>query len=195
MKRILKWTLIGLAAAGCLAAVQMTRQAADPPAVRQEVVTTQPGVAADAVLVTYFSSDVRCATCVRIERLTRECVERNFAPEIQSGRIQFRTVNLDGPGNEHFIQDYRLISKTVIVSDLAKGQQVRWENLQDVWTKQRDEGSFEAYVVDAVRRHLSTRRDTDRRDPRRRLAGISDLGQSLPVGDECRRRLVPRTAP
>jgi hypothetical protein len=99
MRRILKWTLIGLAAAGCLAAMQMARQASDRPAVRQEVVTTQPGVAADAVLVTYFSSDVRCATCVRIERLTRECVERNFAPEIQSGRIQFRTVNLDGPGN------------------------------------------------------------------------------------------------
>jgi hypothetical protein len=156
MKRILKWTLIGLAAAGCLAAMQMARQASDLPAVRQEVVRTQPGVAADAILVTYFSSDVRCATCVRIERLTRECVERNFAQEIQSGRIQFRTVNLDGPGNEHFIRDYGLISKTVIVSDLAKGQEVRWENLQDVWTKQKDENSFEAYVVDAVRRHLST---------------------------------------
>jgi hypothetical protein len=44
----------------------------------------------------------------------------------------------------------------VIVSDLAKGREVRWENLQDVWTKQRDESTFEAYVVDAVRRHLGT---------------------------------------
>ena len=156
MKRVLKWALIGLAAAGCWAAMQVARQASDLPVVRQEVVTTQPGITADAVLVTYFSSDVRCATCVRIERLTRECVERNFAPEIQSGRIQFRTVNLDGPGNENFIQDYRLISKTVIVSDLAKGREVRWENLQDVWTKQKDESSFDAYLVEAVRRHLST---------------------------------------
>jgi hypothetical protein len=86
MKRVLKWTLIGLAAAGCWAAVQMARQASGLPAVRQEVVTTQPGVAADAVLVTHFSSDVRCATCVRIERLTRECDERNFAPELQISR-------------------------------------------------------------------------------------------------------------
>jgi len=39
MKRVLKWTLIGLAAAGCLAAVQMARQAAGLPAVPQEVVT------------------------------------------------------------------------------------------------------------------------------------------------------------
>jgi len=155
MKRVLKWTLIGLAAAGCWAAVQMARQASDLPAVPQEVVATQPGVAADAVLVTYFSSDVRCATCVRIERLTRETVERKFGPELASGRIAFRTVNLDGPGNEYFVRDYSLISKTVIVSDLAKGQEVRWENLQQVWTKHKDERAFEAYLVDAVRRHLS----------------------------------------
>jgi hypothetical protein len=122
MKPVLKWTLIGLVAAGCLAAVQMARQASDLPAVDQGVVTTQPGVAADAVLVTYFSSDVRCATCVRIERLTRETVERNFGPELAIGRIALRTVNLDGPGNEHFVRDYSLISKTVIVSDLPQGE-------------------------------------------------------------------------
>jgi hypothetical protein len=46
-----------------------------------------------------------------------------------------------------------LISKTVIVSDLATGQEVRWENLQQVWAKQKDRGAFEAYVVDAVRHH------------------------------------------
>ena len=92
----------------------------------------------------------------RIERLTRETVEKNFAAEIASGRIVLNTINLDGPGNEHFVQDYQLISKTVIVSDRAKGQEVQWENLQEVWSKQKDEQAFEAYVVDAVRRHLGS---------------------------------------
>ncbi len=113
-------------------------------------------MAPDVIQVTYFSSDVRCATCVRIERLTRETVEKNFAAEIASGRIVLSTINLDGPGNEHFVQDYQLISKTVIVSDRAKGQEVKWENLQEVWSKQKDEQAFEAYVVDAVRRHLGS---------------------------------------
>lgn len=156
MKLWLKAVLAMAAVAGIAVSLYLGRQALDASPVATPVVTVRPGVTPDVIKVTYFSSDVRCATCVRIERLTRECVERNFAPEIQSGRIQFRTVNLDGPGNEHFIQDYRLISKTVIVSDLAKGQEVRWENLQDVWTKQKDERAFESYVVDAVRRHLGT---------------------------------------
>lgn len=154
MKRFLKWALVALAAVGCWAAIQQARQVAELPAVRQAVDTTQPGVAPDVILVTYFSSDVRCATCIRIERLTRATVEKNFAPEIASGRIVLQTINLDGPGNEHFVQDYQLISKTVLVSDRAKGQEVGWENLQEVWSKQKDEPAFEAYVVGAVRRHL-----------------------------------------
>ena len=156
MKRFLKWALVALAAVGCWAAIQQARQVTELPAVRQAVVTTQPGVAPDVIQVTYFSSDVRCTTCMRIERLTRETVEKNFAAEIASGRIVLQTINLDGPGNEHFVQDYRLISKTVIVSDRAKGQEVGWENLQEVWSKQKDEPAFEAYVVDAVRRHLGS---------------------------------------
>ena len=155
-KHILKIALIALAGVGCWAAIQQARQAADLPAVRPQVVTTQPGVTPDVIQVTYFSSDVRCATCIRIERLTRAAVERHFAADIANGRIVLQTINLDGPGNEHFVQDYQLISKTVIVSDRAKGQVVGWENLQEVWSKQKDESAFEAYVVDAVRRHLGS---------------------------------------
>lgn len=155
MKPLLTWTLIGLAATGGLVVLHMAQQVRDWPAVGQVVVTTQPGVAADSVLVTYFSSDVRCSTCVRIERLTGETVARNFREELASGRMVFRTVNLDDPGNEHFIRDYSLISKTVIVSGMASGQEVRWENLQQVWTKQTNPQAFEAYVVDALRRHLN----------------------------------------
>ena len=44
----------------------------------------------------------------------------------------------------------------VIVAGRAKGQEVKWENLQEVWSKQKDEQAFEAYVVDAVRRHLGS---------------------------------------
>ena len=93
--------------------------------------------------MTYFSSDVRCATRARIERLTGERRRRDLDEQIEVVGVPVLGV-AGGPyaGNEHHRDDYRLISKTVIVSDLAKGQEVRWENLQDVWTKQRDEASL-----------------------------------------------------
>jgi hypothetical protein len=154
MKQFLKSALIGMALVGAFAAVLQARKFSDLPAVKPTVVTIQPGVAADAVLVTYFSSDVRCATCLRIERLSRATVERNFAQELRNGRVNFRVINLDGDGNDHYVKDYSLISKTIIVSELAQGQEIRWENLQQVWTRQKDEPAFEVYLVDAVKRHL-----------------------------------------
>jgi hypothetical protein len=154
MKAWLKWSVIAVAVAGAAMSMRMAQSVLDTPAVAPAVVTLRPGVFPEVIRVTYFSSDVRCATCVRIEHMTREVVERNFATELENGRIEIQVVNLDGPGNAHFVQDYRLISKTVIVSDLARGEEIRWENLQQVWTKQRDKQAFEAYVVDAVRRHL-----------------------------------------
>lgn len=155
MKSWLKWSLVAVAVAGAAVSIRMAQSAFDMPATAPAVVTLRPGVVPEVTRVTYFSSDVRCMTCVRIERLTREVVERNFASELRSGRVTFQIVNLDGPGNAHFVRDYRLISKTVIVSDLAGGEEIGWENLQQVWTKHRDEQAFEAYVVEAVRRHLA----------------------------------------
>ena len=64
-KRILRFALIALAGVGCWAAIQQARKAADLPAVRQTVVTTQPGVTPDVIQVTYFSSDHRLPRRVR----------------------------------------------------------------------------------------------------------------------------------
>lgn len=156
MKTWLKGSLATAAIALVAVSMYLGWQALDAPPIETPVVTVRPGVTPDVTRVTYFSSDIRCYTCVRIEQLTRQTVERHFAPELASGRITFQVINLDSPGNRHYVQDYRLISKTVIVSDLAAGDEVRWENLQQVWTKQRDERAFEVYLVDAVRRHLGS---------------------------------------
>jgi hypothetical protein len=121
-KRILKYALIALAGVGCWAAVQQARQAADLPAVRHTVVTTQPGVAPDVIQVTYFSSDVRCATCVRIERLTRETVEKNFAAEIASGGVVLQTINLDGAATS---TSCRTTSSSAKRSSFRTGRRVR----------------------------------------------------------------------
>lgn len=54
------------------------RQALDASPIATPVVTVRPAVTPDVIRVTYFSSDVRCYTRVRIEQLTRQTVERHF---------------------------------------------------------------------------------------------------------------------
>jgi hypothetical protein len=156
MKSWLKWLLGALLAAVMGVSIHMAQTQLMHPASPPQLVSVRADLKADRVMVTYFSNDQRCTTCVRIERMTRQVVERRFKSELRSGELSFRVVNLDRPGNEHYSRDYALLTKSVIVSDHAQAEQVRWENLQQVWLKQRDAQAFERYVVDAVRRHLDS---------------------------------------
>ncbi len=65
-------------------------------------------------------------------------METRFADQLKSGELVFRTLNVGLPENKHFVDDYRLVSKTVIVSIRKNGAESSFENLQDVWFKLND---------------------------------------------------------
>jgi hypothetical protein len=98
------------------------------------------------VIVYYFHGNNRCPTCMTIERYTRESIEANFAKELKSGQIEFRSINVDLPADNHYVKDYKLFTKSVIVSDVVQGKEQRWKNLQKVWELIHREADFKAYV-------------------------------------------------
>lgn len=98
------------------------------------------------IVATYFFTNVRCSSCLTIERLTGETIKGDFAGPIGEGRLQWRSVNIDEPGNFHYVKDYKLYSKSVILSEVVDGREVRWKNLEKVWTLLRDEAAFRQYV-------------------------------------------------
>jgi hypothetical protein len=107
------------------------------------------------IVVSYFHGDVRCATCKKLEAYSREAVEKTFAAEIAAGRLAFRMVNTDRQENEHFIRDYSLITKSLVVTEEHDGKVVRWTNLDKIWTLVRgDQQEYSDYVVAGVRAYL-----------------------------------------
>ncbi len=150
LRKITTWALVALAVVG--AAVAIKNKVEAPPApVAAEVAVALPD---DGVVVTYFTTDVRCPNCRKIEALSRESVSTRFPEEFKSGRVVFRVVNTDRPENKHFLDDYKLVSKTVIVSQRKDGKEQDWVNLQDVWLKLDEPAAFDAYVGDTVKRYL-----------------------------------------
>lgn len=73
---------------------------------------------------------------------------------MKAGKVVWRLVNLDDPENKHFIDDYQLYSKAVIVSDVRGDEEVRWKNLMKIWQLTGDKGLFIAYVQEEVRAYL-----------------------------------------
>ena len=102
------------------------------------------------VIAYYFHGNFRCVSCVKIETLSRKVVTEGYPEEIKSGRLEFRKVNVDEPQNRHFIEDYQLSSKSLVIVEVRDGRQVRWRNLEKVWTLIDSEQEFVSYVRDGV---------------------------------------------
>ena len=115
------------------------------------------GRVAHRIIAYYFHGDVRCVSCRKIEAYSREAIEQAFAGELKDGRLDWRVVNLDQEGNQHFTKDYQLFTKSLVLVDEVKGKQVRWKNLEKVWEHLQDKPAFFRYVQDETRAYLKDR--------------------------------------
>lgn len=111
----------------------------------------QEGTPSSRFVVSYFYTSVRCPSCVTIERLTSETIEGEFFDEIKNGVLLWRTVNIEEEGNFHYVEDYNLYTKSVILSEMSGDKEVRWKNLGRVWELLGNEGSFRRYVKSEVK--------------------------------------------
>jgi hypothetical protein len=106
------------------------------------------------VFVYYFYFGRRCATCLKIEKYTKEALERGFAKELEEGSVVWRPTGTDLPENRHFNDDYELFAKAVVLSDVRDGEEARWKNLMKVWQLTGDKDLFIKYIQDEVRAYL-----------------------------------------
>ncbi|MCX5726668.1 MAG: nitrophenyl compound nitroreductase subunit ArsF family protein [Candidatus Saganbacteria bacterium] len=106
------------------------------------------------LIVYYFHGNFRCSSCLKIEQYTKESIEVNFKDKIKSGQIVFGVINVADKENEHYIKDYQLYTKSVIVSLTKNGKQLKWKNLTKVWEYLRNKPRFLSYIKDEVDLYL-----------------------------------------
>lgn len=100
--------------------------------------------------VYYFHGNQRCMSCMKIEAYTKEAVEQKFSADIKKNRVVMHVVNLDTPGNEHYIQDFKINAKTVVVTRSVGGKLESFQKLDQVWMLLRDKPKFLSYVEKSV---------------------------------------------
>jgi len=105
---------------------------------------------ADIDIVYYFMTTQRCPSCMKIESYTKDAVERTFSQNLKSGAMLWKMVNVDKPENNHFIKDYQLFTKSVVLVKIRGGKQVKWKNLDKVWELLNNKTAFQSYVVKEI---------------------------------------------
>jgi len=139
------WLLV-VAASGIVAVAAAVAGAPQKPKVPAAAATP---AASPGVLVYYFHATVRCATCRTIEAYAQETVTSKFASDLEARRLEWRAVNVDEPANRHFIRDFQLYTRSVVVVD-AKNPK-RYKVLDRVWQLVRDKPAFQVYVEQEIR--------------------------------------------
>lgn len=108
------------------------------------------GPADSKVVVYYFHGRARCPTCRKFESYSSEAVQEGFPKELSEGRLEWRIVNVEESGNEHFVSDYQLYSKSIVIVKKQDGKQTEWKNLKRIWELVRDKRVFMRYIQDEV---------------------------------------------
>ena len=111
---------------------------------------------ADVDVVYYFMTSQRCPSCMKIEAFTREAVEQNFSEKLAEKDLVWKIVKVDEPQNRHFIQDYQLYTKSVVLVRYRDGKQVEWKNLDKVWNLLGDKVAFQDYITGEVKAFIGT---------------------------------------
>jgi len=109
---------------------------------------------ASKVITYYFHGTFRCYSCTTMEKYAREAIETNFKDALASGKLEFKVVNVEDPGNEHFVNDYKLYTKSLVLSLVKDGKETKSENLDKIWEYVRNKDKFIAYVTEKTRGFL-----------------------------------------
>jgi hypothetical protein len=114
----------------------------------------RPAEQGSKVIAYYFHVTVRCTTCRSIESYSKEVIHARFAKELAAGRLEWRLVNVQLPGNRHFVQDYELFTKSLVLVRTQNGQQKEFRVLNDTWELVGDKSAMQTYVEKEVRGFL-----------------------------------------
>ncbi|MCK9615356.1 MAG: nitrophenyl compound nitroreductase subunit ArsF family protein [Candidatus Omnitrophica bacterium] len=102
----------------------------------------------------YFHGNYRCSTCRKLEQYSKEAIESNFKNELALGKLAFIAVNIDEKGNEHFVKDYQLYTKSLVLSLVKDGKEIKSKNLTKIWEYVRDKQKFFDYINEEVNNFL-----------------------------------------
>ena len=113
------------------------------------------GAEDNKVIVYYFHTKFRCHTCHKIEQFTEGALKEYFPEELNVGKLVYKVINIQEKENKHFVKEYQLFTKSVVLAIFKNGEEIRFENLDQVWQKVGDKQKFYEYVKEETQVFLN----------------------------------------
>jgi len=96
--------------------------------------------------VLYFHATTRCHGCLVIEENIKNSMNNLFDKQLKDSLIISSSLDFLQPENEHYQDDYKFESQTLIISIKKDGKEVKWKNLDKIWDYSSDFQKFQKYI-------------------------------------------------
>ncbi|MFP4381648.1 MAG: nitrophenyl compound nitroreductase subunit ArsF family protein [Candidatus Sumerlaeia bacterium] len=145
MKKII--TICLLLFAGASVAVFAMREMGVIGADASEEKTDQDATASKAdITVYYFNTSKRCDTCKKLENYAKAALDKHYADEMASGKIDWRKVNFEKEENTDLAMRYDLVFNTVVIQDNRKSGEDSWVSLPEIWDLVKDKEQYMDFI-------------------------------------------------
>ena len=154
MKRRSLVVVAFIVVAGALSFALLARNSGTHRSEAVSAAGTSGGTRDSKLVAYYFHGNTRCFTCRKIEGLSHDVVTSEFGPQLKTDQLEWQSVNVEQPGNEHLFDDYKLITWSLVLVTYRNGKQTGFTNLTDVWTLVNNEPAFRSYVKSGIQSAL-----------------------------------------
>ncbi len=128
------------------AASDSTDIESDEPTTGTETSEAQSDCVVDAI---YFHNTLRCHTCKTIEATARAVLEAEFSEEFAAGQLRWSAINMEDEW--HYVEEFDLVTPTLILVRSVGGERVDWVALDKTWSLIGSEVRFRDYVESETR--------------------------------------------
>ena len=101
------------------------------------------------VEVFLFHRTQRCVTCITIGKLSGKTIEERFGPEVLSGKVVFREVNIDEPQNKELAEKFQASGSSLFINAIGEGSDNIQEDME-VWRLTNDPQAFKNYLAGKI---------------------------------------------
>ncbi|MBP7460978.1 MAG: hypothetical protein KBA26_06785 [Candidatus Delongbacteria bacterium] len=126
-----------------------------PPSKKPDRILSAPDSSSVSLTVYYFHTDTRCQTCHLMEEYAQQAIKTGFTRELENKTIIWRIVNVDRDENKHYINDFQLYTKSIIVEKTRHGKKT-WKNLDKIWDYVSDQAKYTRYIQDEIKSELGS---------------------------------------
>jgi len=120
---------------------------------KAEAVESQKSKPAEKVQVFVFHSTLRCYSCVTAGEFAKKTLEQKFPDELESGKIEFREINVDLPENKEVAAKFKAAGTSFFINAIIDGKDNIKEEVK-VWQLISNEQAFREYLANNLEQLL-----------------------------------------